>query len=475
MHPVAGGSRSIQGNAPFRARGLVERSCVFDSDERRLRVAVVGGGIAGLSAAWMLSQKHDVTLFESDARLGGHANTTEAQGLHGPVPVDTGFIVYNEPNYPNFTALLEHLGVASQPADMSLSVSLDNGGFEYSSLGLRGMFAQKRNIFRARFWSMLLDVTRFYRQGPRDLEHLEGPLTSVDDYLKQKGYGAAFRDDHLIPQAAAIWSTPVGAIGDYPAASLIRFFQNHGMMSILGRGLWRTVTGGSRSYVTKLVAAFRGEVRTSARVTGVRRTPAGVEVRDATGHVERFDEVVMATHGDTALALLEDPTAEERRLLGAFKYCRNLTVLHTCPSVMPRRRRAWTSWNHVGHRDRPETGCVSYWMNHLQGLKDAPPLFVSLNPKAPLAPESVIKTEVYEHPLFDAGAISAQREIWDIQGVRNTWFCGSYLGHGFHEDALQSGLAVAEQLGGVRRPWTVDNESGRIHVGEPPKAVEAAA
>lgn len=448
---------------------------MFESKDRRLRIAVVGGGIAGLSAAWLLSERHEVTLFESDGRLGGHANTTDAPGLNGPVPVDTGFIVYNEPNYPNFTALLEHLDVASQPADMALSVSLDDGGFEYSSFGLSGMFAQKRNIFSARFWSMLRDVTRFYRHGPRDLAALEGPLTSLDDYLKQKGYCNAFRDDHLIPQAAAIWSTPLGSIRDYPAASLIRFFQNHGMMSIFGRGLWRTVTGGSRSYVRKLSAAFRGEVRTSARVTGVRRTPAGVEVRDATGHVERFDHVVVATHGDTALALLEDPTAEERRLLGAFRYSRNLTVLHTCPSVMPKRRRAWTSWNHLGHRKTPESGCVSYWMNRLQSLKDAPDLFVSLDPKTPLTPEAVIKTEVYEHPLFDAGAIAAQRELWSLQGVRRTWFCGSYFGHGFHEDALQSGLAVAEQLGGVRRPWTVGEESGRIHLAEPPKTVGAAA
>jgi hypothetical protein len=448
---------------------------VFTTEERRLRVAVVGGGIAGLSSAWLLSQRHDVVLFESDNRLGGHANTAEAQGTLGPVPVDTGFIVYNAPNYPNFSALLDHLKVASQPADMALSVSLDDGAFEYSSFGVTGMFAQKSNLFSARFWGMLRDVTRFYRHGPRDLAGLEAPLTSLDDYLKEKGYCQAFRDDHLLPQAAAIWSTPLAAIREYPAAALIRFFQNHGMMSVFGRGLWRTVTGGSRAYVRKLTDAFLGETRTSARVTGVRRTPSGVEVRDATGRVERFDEVVIATHGDTALTLLEDPTPEERRLLGAFRYSRNLTVLHTDASLMPRRKRAWTSWNHIGRRDAPEEGCVTYWMNRLQSLKHAPNLFVTLKPTRPIAPEAVIKTEVYEHPLFDAGAIAAQRQIWDLQGVRNTWFCGSYFGHGFHEDALQAGLAVAEQLGGVRRPWTVENESGRIHLGEAPKAVEAAA
>ncbi len=449
---------------------------MFNSNEPRQRIAVVGGGIAGLSAAWLLSSRHDVVLFEADSRLGGHANTVEAPDPNGAVtPVDTGFIVYNEPNYPNFTALLAHLGVPSIPADMALSVSLDEGKFEYSSFGMSGMFAQKRNIFSARFWAMLRDVTRFYRHGPKDLAALEAPLTSLDDYLAQKGYCQAFRDDHLLPQAAAIWSTPLAAIGAYPAAALIRFFQNHGMMSVFGRGLWRTVEGGSRSYVRKLKEGFRGEVRTGTRVTGVRRVASRVEIRDVSGHSERFDEVVIATHGDTALALLDDQTMDERRVLGAFRYSRNLTVLHTDASLMPKRKAAWTSWNHVGRRDAPEDGCVTYWMNRLQSLKGARDLFVTLKPSRPIAPEAVLRTEVYEHPLFDARAIAAQKELWSLQGRRHTWFCGSYFGHGFHEDALQSGLAVAEQLGGVRRPWSVENQSGRIHIDVSPCAVEDAA
>ncbi len=449
---------------------------MFDSDERRLRVAVVGGGIAGLSAAWLLSSRHDVVLFEADGRIGGHANTADAPHRSGGVtPVDTGFIVYNEPNYPNFTALLDHLEVASIPADMSLSFSLDDGGFEYSSFGLAGVFAQKRNIFSGQFWRMLRDVMRFYKHAPKDLAALEAPLTSLDDYLAQKGYCQAFRDDHLLPQAAAIWSTPLEHIGAYPAAALIRFFQNHGMMSVFGRGLWRTVEGGSRNYVRKLTAAFQGEIRTGARVTGVKRGPGGAEVRHVTGHVERFDEVVIATHGDTALALLDDPTPEERRILGAFKYSRNLTVLHTDDSLMPKRKAAWASWNHIGRRADPEDGCVTYWMNRLQSLHGAQDLFVTLKPTREIAPDAVIKTEVYEHPLFDAGAIAAQREIWRLQGEHKTWFAGSYFGHGFHEDALQAGLAVAEQLGGVRRPWSVAEESGRIHVTPAAEPVGAAA
>ncbi|MDZ4370645.1 MAG: FAD-dependent oxidoreductase [Phenylobacterium sp.] len=444
------------------------------SGGERLSVAVVGAGVGGLSAAWLLSQTHDVTLFEADQRLGGHANTTEAPGHKGPVPVDTGFIVYNEANYPNFTALLAHLGVPSLNADMSLSVSLDDGAFEYSSYGALGVFAQKRNLFSARFWGMLRDITRFYRHAPKDLAKLETPLTSLETYLEDNGYCQAFRDDHLLPQAAAIWSTPMKEIGQYPAASLIRFFLNHGMMSIFGRGLWRTVEGGSRAYVERLTEAFQGGVRRGVRVAGVRRDANGAEVRLANGARERFDHVILATHGDTALSLLDDPSPDETRLLSAFRYSRNLVALHTDTVLMPKRRRAWSSWNHIGRRNAPGEGAVSYWMNRLQSIKDAPDLFVTLNPCKEIDAAKLIRTEVYDHPLFDGPAIAAQTEFWDIQGVRRTWFCGSYLGHGFHEDALQSGLAVAEQLGGVRRPWTVPDENGRIHVRAPTLTDRAA-
>lgn len=444
------------------------------SGSERQSVAVVGSGVAGLSAAWLLSERHDVTLFEADTRLGGHANTAEAPGRHGPVPVDTGFIVYNEANYPNFTALLEHLGVPHINADMSLSVSLDEGAFEYSSYGALGVFAQKRNLLSPRFWQMLLDITRFYRDGPKDLANLKAPTVSLDAYLEENGYCQAFRDDHLLPQAAAIWSTPLKEIGRYPAASLIRFFLNHGMMSIVGRGLWRTVEGGSRAYVEKLTGQFRGAVRKGVRVAGVRRDANGVELRLADGGRERFDQVVIATHGDAALTLLDDPTPDERRLLGCFRYARNLVALHTDAALMPKRRRAWSSWNHIGRRSAPGEGAVTYWMNRLQSLKDCRDVFVTLNPNREIAADELIRTEVYDHPLFDGAAIEAQAQLWGLQGARRTWFCGSYFGHGFHEDALQSGLAVAEQLGGVRRPWSVADESGRIRV-QAPMPAEAAA
>ena len=432
-----------------------------------LKVAVVGAGLAGLSCAWLLSGRHEVTLYESDDRLGGHANTAYAPGHNGAVPVDTGFIVYNEPNYPNFTKLLEHLGVPSLPADMSLSVSLDDGAFEYASFGLGGVFAQKRNLLSPRFLGMLRDVTRFYREAPGDLAALDASSASLDEYLRAKRYGRAFRDDHLLPQAAAIWSTPLGEIGAYPAASLIRFFQNHGMMTLTGRGLWRTVDGGSQAYVKVLTKAFTGAVRQGAAVARIVRDARGVELVDGSGGRARYDQVVVATHGDQALALLEAPSAQERRVLSAFRYSQNTVALHTDRNLMPKRRAAWNSWNHLGSRTAPGEGCVTYWMTRLQSLRDAPDIFVTLNPTKPVAPDKLIRTEAYDHPLFDAGAIAAQREIWGLQGAQRTGFCGSDFGHGFHEDALQSGLAVAEQLGGVRRPWAVADESGRIHVSAP--------
>jgi predicted NAD/FAD-binding protein len=439
-----------------------------------LRIGVVGGGIGGLSAAWLLSQRHQVVLFEAEPRLGGHANTVDAPGRKGPAPVDTGFIVYNEANYPNFTALLKRLGVATQNSDMGLSVSLDDGALEYSS-HLAGIFAQGRNLFSRRFWGMLRDVKRFCRHGEREVAALETPMIALGDYLEKTGYCRAFQEDHLLPQAAAIWSTPMAAVRDYPAAALIRFFRNHGMMRLTGRARWRTVAGGSRTYVEKLAAEFRGETRKGVRIVSVRRDPGGVEVRDSQGRVERFDHLVIGAHADQALAMLDAPTAEETRLLGAFAYSRNLTVLHSDRRLMPRRRLAWSSWNHVGRRAAPEAGCVTYWMNQLQSVRGAGDLFVTLNPTREIDPETVIRTEVYDHPLFNAAALAAQAELWSLQGVRRTWFCGSYFGHGFHEDALQSGLAAAEQLGGVRRPWDVADESGRICLGEAEAAVDEAA
>jgi len=434
------------------------------SDGPRLKIAVIGTGISGLSAAWLLSRRHDVTVYERASRPGGHSNTVEVGATGDAIPVDTGFIVYNPKNYPNLTALFDHLGVATKPSDMSFGVSLDGGRLEYAGTDLLGLFAQKRNLLSPRFLGMLRDLMRFYREAPAAA--LADPAITLGDYLRAGRYGDAFCRDHLLPMAAAIWSAPPEAMLAYPAASFIRFHANHGLLQIANRPEWRTVEGGSRSYVRKLTAALAGRVRLDCGATYVKRTSAGVTVGDAQGAAARFDHVVLATHADQALALLADADGAERDVLGAFRYSRNLAVLHTDARFMPVRRAAWSSWNFIGERDAPAGVSVTYWMNRLQSLP-GPDLFVTLNPAQPPHAGTLLHSEIYEHPMFDTRAIRAQSRLWSLQGRGKVWFCGAYFGAGFHEDGLQAGLAVAEELGGVRRPWTVASESGRIQITRP--------
>jgi len=423
-----------------------------------LDIAVVGSGISGLSAAWLLSKKHRVVLYEADHRLGGHSHTVDVAG----VAVDTGFIVFNENTYPNLIALFNHVGVATSRSDMSFAVSLDDGRLEYSGSGLLGLFAQGRNAISPRFWMMLRDLVRFYREAPRNVAAL-GMIT-LDEYLDAAGYGDGFRNDHLYPMAAAIWSTPAAKIGAYPAASFIHFCQTHGLLKLIGRPMWRTVGGGSRSYVRVLSEAIP-EVDSSYPIKAILRTGNGAEIIGYDGHRRHFDHVVIAAHADQALEMLADPSNEERRLLGAFDYIVNDTVLHSDTSLMPQRRRVWSSWNYMTREEGDSRRlAVTYWMNRLQGIESDRPLFVTLNPHREIKESAVLKRMRYSHPRFDAAAIEAQKELWSLQGCRNTWFCGAYFGAGFHEDGLQAGLAVAEALGGVRRPWTVPDESGRIHI-----------
>lgn len=432
-----------------------------------LDIAVVGSGISGLSAAWLLSQRHRVTLFEAADRLGGHSNTVEADG----VPVDTGFIVYNERTYPNLTALFAHLGVPTRETVMSFAVTLDQGRLEYSG-DLRGLFAQRRNLVSPRFWSMLRDLVRFYKAAPRDLPEM-GEL-GLGAYLDGLGCGPAFRDDHLYPMAAAIWSTPVRDIPHHPAAAFVRFFENHGLLQFRERPRWRTVDGGSREYVKRISAPFIERVRLSSPVQRIRRLPDGVLIDGGCGW-ERFDQVVLATHADQSLAMLGDADDDERRLLGAFPYRHNEAVLHADARLMPRRRKVWSAWNYAAQRGAEQHQLsVTYWMNRLQHLPTDKDLFVTLNPLDEPDPALVIRREAYDHPVFDVAAGLAQKQLWSLQGRRRTWFCGAWFGAGFHEDGLQSGLAVAEQLGGVRRPWNVADESGRIHVTHQARVPEMA-
>ncbi len=429
-----------------------------------LDIAVIGSGIAGMSAAWLLSRRHRVTVFEKDGRLGGHSNTAEIDLGGRRVAVDTGFIVYNERNYPNLTALFAHLGVPTKASEMSFAVSRDQGALEYSGSDLWGLFGQRRNAVRPRFWRMIRDILRFYREAPRDLSlgRLEG--LTLGQYLAARNYSAVFVEDHLLPMAAAIWSSPLAEMSNHSAAAIVRFFDNHGLLKLDDRPVWRTVDGGSREYVKRLTAGYADRVKLGTAARRVIRRDRGVWIEDAQGVLSHFDHVVIATHSDQALALLAEPSPLERELLGAIRYQANPAILHRDASFMPRRRRVWSSWNYLrdGTADAERSVFVTYWMNRLQGIDPAQPLFVTLNPPREPAKGALLGEYSYDHPLLDSTAAAAQKRLWQLQGRHNTWFCGAYFGAGFHEDGLQAGLAVAEQLGDVRRPWQVAGESDRI-------------
>ena len=428
------------------------------------RIAVIGSGITGLSAAWMLSQQNDVVLYEAEFRPGGHTRTIDVDmGDGSSLGVDTGFIVFNDRTYPNLIAMLDHLGVPARATDMSFAVSLDDGKLEYAA-GDRiwQLFAQPSNLFSRRFWSMLRNLVRFYREAGAQMGSF-GEMT-LGQMLEQGRYGDAFRDDHLLPMAAAIWSAPAQLLLDYPAEAFVRFCDNHGLLDLGRRPKWRTVIGGSRTYVDRILAEFGGELRLGTPVAKVERKGGQVIITDRAGNPDRFDEVVIAAHGNQALAMLTDPSPQERELLGAFRYSSNLAVLHDDPALMPKRRALWGAWNYFGRRHANDaTGdlCVSYWMNRLQGFETKRPLVVTLNPNRAIGAGHEIDRASFEHPIFDHAALDAQRQIWAIQGQRNTFYCGAHLGAGFHEDGLQSGLAVAEMLGAAR-PWTVEEPNGRL-------------
>lgn len=431
------------------------------------RIAVIGSGISGLSAAWLSAKANQVVIYEVAERLGGHSNTATVSTPDGDLAVDTGFIVFNDKNYPNLVAFFDHLGVAHEASDMSFAASIDDGGFEYSGTGIKGILGQRSNAARPRFWRMLSDVLRFYREAEGLMHRRELDGVTLGDYLERERYSKPFIDDHLLPMGAAIWSMTTADMRAYPLHAFIRFFVHHGLILLSGRPRWRTVTGGSRQYVQRIADDFPGEIRLNCGVATIERLADGkVLVTDRKGGTDRFDDVIIATHADQALAMLLDADAPEREILGAFRYTDNIAVLHSDERLMPKRKAVWSSWNYIGgKREDDQTPlCVTYWMNRLQNLPEQHPLFVTLNASRPIRDDKVIGTYHYTHPLFDLSAMKAQQQIWQLQGRRNTWFCGAHFGSGFHEDGLQAGLAVAEAATGLRRPWQVANESGRIVV-----------
>ena len=417
------------------------------------KIAVVGSGIAGLASAWLLARRHRVTLFEAGSYLGGHTHTVDVS-LEGQIaPVDTGFLVFNERTYPNLIALFAHLGVPSVESEMSFSVSLENPELEWAGSSLATVFGQKRNLVRPAFWHMLSDILRFNREASAWLMEHDGESLSLAAFLREGNYSRAFSEWYLLPMAAAIWSCPTEQMLATPLPSFVRFCQNHGLLQIFDRPLWRTVRGGGRRYVRKLAAGL-DDVRLACPVLAVSPLTSGVVVKTAAGS-EIFDEVVLACHSDQSLALLgQAATPQQLAVLGAIRYQPNRAVLHTDPRLLPRDERLWSAWNYIAGAGEPggQAVSVSYLINRLQPLPFRQPVVVSLNPAREPRQEHVLDEFHYAHPIFDGPAVQAQRALEFVQGQNSIWLAGAWGGYGFHEDGLKSALQVANAFG-IKAPW----------------------
>ncbi len=406
-----------------------------------MKIAVVGSGVSGLVAAWLLHDDHEVTVFEARDRIGGHVNTIGVEDGSGSWSVDTGFIVYNEHNYPLFTEVIRRLGVATQSSDMSFSVRCDRTGLEYNGSTVRQLFVQKRNLLRPSYYRMIADILRFNREAPHAVANGASHMT-LGDYLRSGGYSDRLADHYLVPMGSALWSIPRGQVLEMPAEFFVRFFENHGMLTVDDRPEWRVIQGGSNAYVDALVRPFRDRIRTSTPVRSVRREEDHVRVDG-----EAFDEVVFACHSDQALEVLEDPTPMEARLLGALPYQDNRVVLHTDTGVLPRRRAAWGAWNYHIRSEEDEPVTVTYDMNILQTLQAEQTFCVTLNPPDSLDPTRVLYETRFSHPIYTLEGFEAQERRHEISGVNRTHYCGAYWGFGFHEDGVRSGVDVARAFG----------------------------
>jgi len=418
-----------------------------------VKIAIIGSGIAGNVAAYHLHRDHDITVFEAGAHVGGHTHTHDIEHEGQRLAVDTGFIVCNDRTYPNFLALMSELGVELQDSEMSFSVQTATG-LEYNGTTLNSLFAQRRNLVHPAFWRMIRDILRFNREAPWLLNSADDSLR-LGDYLHDEGYSRQFVEHYILPMGAAIWSAGTETLRDFPARYFVRFFHNHGMLSVDDRPQWRTVRGGSARYVEKLTAGFRDRIRLRTPVQSVRRTPVGVFVKPAGGEAERFDRVFFACHSDQALAMLMDPLPGEHTVLGAIRYQRNEVLLHTDTRVLPKRPLAWAAWNYHVIDRASERVAVTYHMNMLQRLQTRTPLLVSLNLSDRIAEDSVIREMTYEHPVFTREAVAAQARHAEIDGVDRVYFCGAYWRFGFHEDGVVSALAALEhfrQIEHAQRP-----------------------
>jgi len=415
------------------------------------KIAIIGTGIAGLSVSYLLHPRHEIAVYEKAARLGGHSRTVTVRHGDRIIPVDTGFIVFNERNYPNLTALFRRLGVATKASDMTFALTVRDGWLEWGAKNLDTIFGQRRNLLRPRFLMLFREVMRFNAEVVERVKR--EPAITLGQLIDAMGLSDWFKRHYLLPMAGAIWSCRPEQMLAFPAQVFVTFFENHNLLSMSGQPQWLTVDGGSERYIEKISAPFAQRLRLGCAATRIERTQTGVRVADARGFEIDYDHVVFACHSDEALALLTDAGDAEGAALSAIKYQPNTAVLHTDPGFMPKRRRCWASWNyHSDGRGDELAISLTYWMNSLQGIDEAYPLFVTLNPSRDIAAKHVFDQHLFHHPVFDTAAIAAQKRLALMQGQRNTWFCGAYMRHGFHEDGLVSAIAVAEGLG-ASVPW----------------------